>query len=124
MGSFKSYINSLPRPLSDKEQEYLLRDYYALRDEGARQLLISHNLRLCAYYANKYASSPEEFEELMSVATIELINVIDNKFDLSKGFKFSTYASISIIGAITNETHRDIRTKEALVRNPRRRFRK
>jgi RNA polymerase sporulation-specific sigma factor len=104
----------LPRALTDKEQENLLREYYATRDEGARQLLISHNLRLCAYYANKYAKSIEQYEDLMSVATIELINVIDKKFDITRGNKFSTYATISIIGAITNETHRDIRTKEPL----------
>ena len=90
------YIKSLPMPLSKEEQQSLLSIFYSTRKDDVRELLITHNLRLAAHCVMKYQGSYNDLDELMSIATIELINVIDNKFDISRGVPFSSYAMKSI----------------------------
>lgn len=75
----------------DSEEKYLkrLKD----GDQGAKKILVEHNLRLVAYIAKKYVGSGEDrtLEELISIGTIGLIKAITN-FDVNKG-KLSTYAA-------------------------------
>lgn len=90
------YIKTLPMPLSKEEQQALLNIFYSTRKDDVRELLITHNLRLVASCVMKYQGTHNDLEDLMTIGTIELINVIDNKFDITKGVSFSTYAMKSI----------------------------
>ncbi len=80
-----------PKPLSKKEEE----EYFSRMSQGdsfARSKLIEHNLRLVAHIVKKYASNPEEQDELISVGTVGLIKAVSS-FDYSRGAKFATFAS-------------------------------
>jgi len=61
----------------------------------ARNLLIESNSRLVRGLARKYARTEEDFEELVSEGNLILINAVE-KFDVSRGFRFSTYATHAI----------------------------
>ncbi len=80
----------LPAPLSREEEAALV-----LRlptDEGARQLLIEHNLRLVVYIAKRFENTGAGLEDLISIGTIGLIKAI-NTFRADKNIKLATYAS-------------------------------
>lgn len=80
-----------PKPLSKKDEE----DCFVRMSQGdksAKNRLIEHNLRLVAHIVKKYASSPADQDELISVGTIGLIKAVST-FDYTKGAKFATYAS-------------------------------
>ena len=82
---------SFPRALSvEEEKNYLLK--YKNGDMNAKNKIIEHNLRLVAHIVKKYATEPEEQDDLISIGTIGLIKGI-NTFDDSKGIKLATYAS-------------------------------
>ncbi len=81
-------------PLLTKEQEVELFNRYNSGDETAKELLIKHNLRIVVSIAknflNKYHGSLQ-FLDLISEGNLGLIRAVE-KFDVSKGYKFSTYA--------------------------------
>ncbi len=87
------YINGpelLPEPLSkEDEQDCIARLEY---DEGARQRLIEHNLRLVVYIAKRFENTGTGIEDLVSIGTIGLIKAI-NTFRADKNIKLATYAS-------------------------------
>ncbi len=79
------------KPLSPtQESEYLIR--CKAGDLQARCVLIEHNLRLVAHIVKKYATTPYDTEDLLSIGTIGLIKAIDS-FDTGKGIHLATYAS-------------------------------
>ena len=89
-----NYINSpqvLPPPLS-KEEEADLTEMYQQGDEGARDKLVEHNLRLVVYIAKKFENSGVNIEDLISIGTIGLIKAV-NTFKADKNIKLATYAS-------------------------------
>lgn len=61
----------------------------------ARQRIVRSNLRLVAAIARKFAVSHADFEELVSEGNLILIHAVD-KFDYSRGFRFSTYATHAV----------------------------
>jgi RNA polymerase sigma factor (sigma-70 family) len=71
--------------------------------------LISANMRLVANIAKRHAAQSDNFWELMSDGNMSLIRAVE-KFDFSRGFKFSTYASWAIMKnfarSIPEEKHR------------------
>lgn len=80
-----------PPPLpKDREREL----FFCCRDgdEGARGLLIEHNLRLVAHIVRKYYSQGENHEDLISVGTIGLIKAVDS-FKPENGARFATYGA-------------------------------
>lgn len=87
------YVNGsdvLPAPLGRAEEaEMIERMAY---DEGARQLLIEHNLRLVVYIAKRFENTGAGLEDLVSIGTIGLIKAI-NTFRADKNIKLATYAS-------------------------------
>ena len=87
------YINgpeTLPPPLSrEEENEIILR---LEDDEGARQRLIEHNLRLVVYIAKRFENTGTGLEDLISIGTIGLVKAI-NTFRADKNIKLATYAS-------------------------------
>lgn len=88
------YINGpdvLPSPLSSEEEQAVLARLQA-GDESARDLLITHNLRLVVYIARKFESSGVGIEDLISIGTIGLIKAV-RTFCPERNIKLATYSS-------------------------------
>ena len=82
---------TLPPPLT-REQEEKAFAMLETNEAEARQLLITHNLRLVVYIAKKFESTGIGIEDLVSIGTIGLIKAV-NTFCPSKNIKLATYAS-------------------------------
>ena len=83
--------------------------------EALRAALIERHLPLVTFMARKFADRGEPLDDLIQVGTIGLIKAID-RFEISKGFEFSTFATPTIVG----EIKRHFRDKTWAVRVPRR----
>ena len=83
--------------------------------ENIRAALIERHLPLVTFMARKFADRGEPLDDLIQVGTIGLIKAID-RFEISKGFEFSTFATPTIVG----EIKRHFRDKTWAVRVPRR----
>ncbi|MBR1780858.1 MAG: RNA polymerase sporulation sigma factor SigE [Oscillospiraceae bacterium] len=81
----------LPPPL-EKQQEADVLERVAAGDEGARALLIEHNLRLVVFIARRFENTNVNLEDLISIGTIGLIKAV-NTFRLDRNIKLATYAS-------------------------------
>ncbi len=91
--SVTMYMNEIKKiPLLTIEEEQDLAKKTAEGDKLARDKLINSNLRLVINIAKKYVGRGLSFLDLIEEGNIGLIKAVD-KFDYSKGFKFSTYAS-------------------------------
>lgn len=82
---------SLPPPLSQKEEEEALKKL-SLGDSMVRQTLVERNLRLVVYIAKKFENTGVGIEDLISIGTIGLMKAI-NTFNTDKKIKLATYAS-------------------------------
>lgn len=82
---------SFPQPLTQQEEEHYLR-LAAEGDPEARNILISHNLRLVAHIMKKYYAQASDQEDLISIGTIGLIKGITT-FRPDKGVRLATYAA-------------------------------
>lgn len=87
---YLSEINSYP--LLDLETEKQLARQIAAGDKDAKDKMIKHNLRLVVSIAKKYKGCGISFLDLIQEGNIGLIKAVD-KYDLNKGFRFSTYAT-------------------------------
>lgn len=90
---FTSYVNnasSFPKPLTPEEEKGYL-EKFEQGDMEARDILISHNLRLVAHIVKKYGQT-EEADDLISVGSLGLIKAL-NTYKLNHGTQFSTYAA-------------------------------
>ena len=88
------YINgteTLPPPLSRVEEAGVMRRI-SEGQNGAREPLIVHNLRLVVYIAKKFESPGASTEDLISIGTIGLIKAV-NTFSPEKNIRLATYAS-------------------------------
>ena len=64
--------------------------------QAVKEQLISANMRLVVSIAKRHVAATDNFFELLSDGNLSLIKAVD-KFDYSRGFKFSTYASWAIM---------------------------
>lgn len=89
--------------MSSIEEQYKLWKVYAeTKDLEIREKLILEYLHLVKYIAgrmNIYFASNIDYDDLVSYGIFGLIDAID-KFDINKGVKFETYASLRIRGSI------------------------
>ncbi len=83
--------NAFPEPLSKKKEEQQIALMRA-GDKNARNTLIEHNLRLVAHIVKKYANTPYDQDDLVSIGTLGLIKAIDS-FNPDKSIKLSSYAA-------------------------------
>lgn len=63
--------------------------------EQDRATVVAANLRLVLSLSRKFSNSDSEFEDLVSEGSVILVKAVD-KFDYSRGFRFSTYATHAI----------------------------
>lgn len=98
----RAYMHQIGRiPLLTFEEEQALGKRIAEGDAHAREKLAEANLRLVVSIAKKYIGRTRlTFLDLIQEGNIGLMRAID-KFDYSKGFKFSTYATYWIRQAIS-----------------------
>ena len=97
----RMYLREIGRiPLLTYEEEIYLAKKILEGDEDAKQKLAESNLRLVVNLAKKYVGRGMQFLDLIQEGNMGLIKAVD-KFDYTKGFKFSTYATWWIRQAIT-----------------------
>ncbi|MDR1674683.1 MAG: RNA polymerase sigma factor RpoD [Oscillospiraceae bacterium] len=106
----KIYLKEIGRvPLLTPEEEIDLAAAMADGDGYAKKRLSEANLRLVVSIAKKYSGRGMQFLDLIQEGNLGLIKAVD-KFDYTKGFKFSTYATWWIRQAITRAIADQART--------------
>ena len=106
----KVYLKEIGRiPLLTAEEEIELAVRIADDDESAKKRLAEANLRLVVSIAKRYVGRGMHFLDLIQEGNLGLIKAVD-KFDYTKGFKFSTYATWWIRQAITRAIADQART--------------
>jgi RNA polymerase primary sigma factor len=104
------YLHEISRiPLLTGEKEISLAKRIEAGDMEARQQLIEANFRLVVSIAKKYVGRGVSFLDLIQEGNIGLIRAVQ-KFDYTRGYKFSTYATWWIRQAITRSIADQART--------------
>ena len=100
-------IGKVPLLTADREKE--LAERMAEGDETAKTELVEANLRLVVSIAKRYVGKGMFFLDLIQEGNLGLMKAVD-KFDYTKGYKFSTYATWWIRQAITRAIADQART--------------
>lgn len=106
----KVYLKEIGRvPLLTSDEEIELAKRMAEGDPAARKRLSEANLRLVVSIAKRYVGRGMQFLDLIQEGNLGLIKAVE-KFDYTKGYKFSTYATWWIRQAITRAIADQART--------------
>ena len=106
----RMYLKDIGKiPLLTPERETYLAEQIALGNKDAKDELIEANLRLVVSIAKRHVGKGMYFLDLIQEGNLGLIKAVE-KFDYSKGYKFSTYATWWIRQAITRAIADQART--------------
>ncbi len=103
---------TLPDKLSPEEELELAKKLYS-GDKSAREELISRNLRLVVYTAQKFENTGVSTEDLISIGTIGLIKAVSS-YNPEKNIKMATYASRCIENEILMFLRKSTKTKKEI----------
>lgn len=103
---------TLPDKLSPEEELELAKKLYS-GDKSAKEELISRNLRLVVYTAQKFENTGVSTEDLISIGTIGLIKAVSS-YNPEKNIKMATYASRCIENEILMFLRKSTKTKKEI----------
>ena len=83
----------------DMETKELFKIYSNDKNVEIRNILIERHMYLANILAKKYINKGVEFDDIFQVASLALIYAID-RYDIEKGYEFSSFATPTIIGEI------------------------
>lgn len=108
--------NNERQTLDDKQyNKELFQKYAETKDINIRNELVERFMYIPEILSKKYVNKGTDYQDIFQVASMGLIFAIE-RFDLSKGFEFASFATPTIIG----EIKKYFRDKEWLIRVPRR----
>ena len=106
----RMYLKEIGRvSLLSQEEEQALAQRIEQGDEQAKNQMVEANLRLVVAVAKRYVGRGMQFLDLIQEGNMGLLKAVD-KFDYTKGYKFSTYATWWIRQAITRAIADQART--------------
>lgn len=95
--------------------EILFKEYIVTKDKGLRNKIFEEFMYIAEILSKKYVNKGVDFDDIYQVASIGLIYAIE-RFDPSKGYEFSSFATPTILG----EIKKYFRDKEWIIKVPRR----
>ena len=98
----------------EEQEDLLLAEYCRTRDINLRNELISRYLYIADIISKKFSNRGIEYDDLYQVASLALLKALE-RYDITKGFKFSSFATPTIVGEIKNY----FRDKSRMIRLPR-----
>ncbi len=101
--------------IKKEENKRLFRVFDETRDLKVREEIIERHIYIAEILSKKYANRGIDFDDIYQVACLGLVYAVD-RFDVSKGFEFSSFATPTIIG----EIKKHFRDKGWTIRVPRR----
>ncbi len=87
------------KSLKDLSEKELFQLYSETKDKEVRNELVNRYLYIAEILSKKYINKGIEYEDIHQIASLGLIFAIE-RFDISRGFEFSSFATPTIIGEI------------------------
>lgn len=89
------------KPLEKLTEKELFNEYAITKNIKVRNELINRYLYIAEILSKKFLNKGIEYEDIFQVASLGLIYAIE-RFDVNRGFEFSSFATPTIIGEIKN----------------------